>query len=331
MLIFRKFSLWQTFLWTLKSFALFIIWDVLILYSYSFFELQWMKISWKLIALLGVALAFYLGLKNNVSYQRLWEARILWGRIVNTSRSFACLIINMPFWDKAPPSTTARLLILRHIAWLTALRYALRQLTSWEHQAKEDQKTRLIFYVPELQEDYENHLEKNLSSDDLKQILPNKNHPLHILNLQLKSLKDLYKNQAIDSICYTQLNQMVVDLISFQGGCERIKNFPLPRQYASTSMHFVKLFMLILPFGFIDSFVPYTESPWIAISLCILISWIFFVMERIGDYSENPFEGLPNDVPISDISQNIEINLRQLLSPDEELPKPYPQHRGIKF
>tara|TARA_B110000211_G_scaffold229507_1_gene287375 strand:- start:2115 stop:2474 length:360 start_codon:yes stop_codon:yes gene_type:complete len=113
-----------------------------------------------------------------------------------------------------------------------------------------------------------------------------------------------------------------------QGKAERIKNFPFPRQYASTALWVTFVFCALVPLGLI---VLFRDSIWTEM-FCVFISaviiWIFFLMEKIGDYSENPFEGTFNDVPITSISIGIEIDLREMIN-DENIPKPMQAENGF--
>ncbi|MEO0778876.1 MAG: bestrophin family ion channel, partial [Bacteroidota bacterium] len=106
-----------------------------------------------------------------------------------------------------------------------------------------------------------------------------------------------------------------------QGKAERIKNFPFPRQYATVNYFFVVLFVFLLPFGMLSVFVNPSQSHliWFTIPFTVVVSWVFWTMEMIGDYSENPFEGLYNDVPITSMARGIEIDIRQMLD-ETELP-----------
>lgn len=67
---------------------------------------------------------------------------------------------------------------------------------------------------------------------------------------------------------------------------------------------------------------------WLVVPFSALITWIFFLMEKIGDYSENPFEGTYNDVPITSISRGIEIDLREMFN-DSFVPKPVQAQNGF--
>lgn len=70
---------------------------------------------------MGIAVAFYLGFKNNSSYDRTWEARKIWGSIVNNSRSFGSAV--MAFVQSKEHKEEQQELIYRRLAWLTCLRF----------------------------------------------------------------------------------------------------------------------------------------------------------------------------------------------------------------
>jgi putative membrane protein len=110
------------------------------------------------------------------------------------------------------------------------------------------------------------------------------------------------------------LGDLIKDLYDHEGRCERIKNFPFPRQYASLNLYFVWIFIVLLPFGLIQELGRVGDPfVWLAIPFGTLLSWIFYTMEQIGDYSENPFEGLNNDVQMTSIVRTLEIDLLQML------------------
>jgi len=109
------------------------------------------------------------------------------------------------------------------------------------------------------------------------------------------------------------------NLFQQQGASERIKSFPYPRQYASLSHYLVLIFLVLLPFGIVPEFseiaAPFKESnplifeglTWGAVPFCGIVSWVFYIMERMAKVGENPFEGSANDGPISTIARSIEI------------------------
>ena len=117
-----------------------------------------------------------------------------------------------------------------------------------------------------------------------------------------------------------ELQKILNDFYVHQGKCERIKKFPLPRQYANMSFIFVAIFIFLLPFGMVSEFAKMGEyGSWISIPFSVLVAWVYVVMELVGDYSENPFEGLGNDIPMLSLCRAIEIDLREMLG-ETDLP-----------
>lgn len=126
-----------------------------------------------------------------------------------------------------------------------------------------------------------------------------------------------------------QLQSLIASLYDDQGMAERIKNFPFPRQYASTALWLTLVFCLLLPLGMLDLFAGVAGLMWwLSIPLTAVVIWVFFLMEKIGDYSENPFEGTYNDVPITSIARGIEIDLREMIG-DENIPGPIEAENGF--
>lgn len=117
------------------------------------------------------------------------------------------------------------------------------------------------------------------------------------------------------------MERMLVEFYNQQGACERIKSFPFPRQYAFFSYVFVWLFIIVLPYGLLTEMARTSAwHVWLTVPFYTVIAWVFNTMEVVGDTSENPFENSINDVPMTAICRNIEIDLRDMLG-ETELPK----------
>ena len=126
-----------------------------------------------------------------------------------------------------------------------------------------------------------------------------------------------------------EFHKLITSFYEDQGKSERIKNFPFPRQYASVAIWITVVFCVFVPFGLLD--VLNEKEPWmlwICPFLSGLITWVFFLMEKIGDYSENPFEGTYNDVPITSIARGIEIDIREMID-DTNIPEPIKAENGF--
>ena len=146
---------------------------------------------------------------------------------------------------------------------------------------------------------------------------------------QSKRLQDLKDQDHFEDFRHMEFHQLVVSFYADQGKAERIKNFPFPRQYASTALWLTFVFCSLLPFGIMD--VLHDKSGWlfwICPLIVGLVTWIFFLTEKIGDYSENPFEGTYIDVPITSIARGIEIDLREMIN-DKDIPEPIKAENGF--
>ena len=329
MFIGKRFPFWGTVNWSKKYIFIFFIIDIIPILLYKLLDWQWLAIPWQPIALIGIAVSFYLGFKNNSSYDRLWEARKIWGGIVNASRTFTIMsrdfITNEHAKEKLSENdlnTIHKSVVYRHVAWLKALTYQLRLPKPWEHSAKSEDELRKAGGVHH-DEDHFEKLKPYISSNDYEYVMTKGNKASHLLSLQSKELLKLKFDGRIEDFRHMELAKMLGEFYTLQGKSERIKNFPFPRQYATVNYIFVWIFLVLLPFGMLNIFVGVNNiySSWLVLPFTMLVSWVFILMEMIGEYSENPFEGLYNDVPISSMARDIEIDIRQMLD-ETDLPKP---------
>lgn len=294
------------------------------------YEVFDMKISlpWLPIALIGTAVAFLVGFKNNATYGRLWEARQVWGSIINASRSWGIMV--MDFVTSPDRSTSAnelmsihKRLIYRHIGWLTAMRFQLREPRAWENLTRKyNMEYRKHYSIPEHETKLEDELAKFLSPDDFSYTLSKKNRATQLIHLQSADLRKLRDAGLIDGFRHIEMENVLVNLYDQQGKCERIKNFPYPRQFATLNLYFVCLFSILVPFGLLQEFDKLGEHfVWLTVPFSVMVSWVFLTMEKIGEATENPFEGTPNDIPMAALSRNIEIDLREMLD-EKDIPAP---------
>ncbi len=306
-------------LWTRRDIYVLIILATIPTVLFQVFDLKWIAIPWVPVALVGTAAAFIVGFKNTQTYNRLWEARQIWGAIVNTSRTWG--IMSKDF-VKADNSDIQQL-IYRHCAWLTALRFQLRKPQSWENSNKKHNiEYRNYFSVPEWESNLEEELKIYLPEEEYNYVLGKKNRATQLIALQSKHIKNLRANGKIEHYEYVEMERRLADLYDHQGKCERIKNFPYPRQFASINLFFVWLLVLMLPFGMLNEFQKLGEHfVWLTIPFTVIVSWVFTSMEKVGEATENPFEGGANDIPMAALSRTIEIDLRDMLD-EGQLPNP---------
>lgn len=322
----KRYTLFQTLTWSRQYVVAFFLFDTLVVALYQLLDLEWLKIPWQPLSLIGIAVAFYLGFKNNSSYDRLWEARKIWGGIVNTSRAFTVMVRDfvsshdsLKLFNESDLQEIRQAIVYRHIAWLYALTFEMRKLKAWEHDDDYSNLSRERFGTAYSEEQFD-AIKEYLSKEDFEYIMSKGNRSSHLLSLQSKHLMQLRKEGQLEHFRHLEIQSQITELYTLQGKSERIKNFPFPRQYASVNYFFVVLFITLLPFGMLDVFTESSLSIWVAIPFAVVGSWVFWMMEMIGDYSENPFEGLSNDVPISAMARGIEIDIRQMLD-ETDLPE----------
>ncbi len=353
MLTKSRYSAKDMLLWTRWEIITFVAATLVVAVLYDVFGFTFLNVPWTPVALIGTAVAFMIGFQNNSAYGRIWEARKIWGGIVNSSRSWGMKTADMVSNEHASTplpeeelKAIRKTLVYRHIAWLTALRHAMRQARKWEEfeKAHTNREWSRIVHIPERVFSLEDDLFHYLSPEEWEYVLSKNNKAAALLYLQSRHLKNLKEQGLLWEFSFLELENLLEELFTLQGKSERIKNFPYPRQYATLSFSFVRIFLVLLPFGIVPEFAKIGERLietfpiiggnfiWLAVPFCAAVSWVFHTMERIGRVGENPFEGSANDVPISTISRGIEIDLRQLLDEDHNsIPKQFPEEYHVQM
>ncbi|WP_199137653.1 bestrophin family protein [Pedobacter sp. ASV12] len=237
---------------------------------------------------LGTAIAFFIGFNNNQAYDRWWEARKIWGGLVNDSRSFARSLLS--YVPRNPTNDeVVRRMILRHIAFLYALKANLRS-------------TKDLIYI------------KYLSEDEQLQVEKQRNVHNAILHNQAKDLEKLYTSQ-LDGFKFLDINNLLIKFSDEMGMCERIKNTVFPTTYSYLTKVFIWLF--VVSFTLVIS----QDMGWWAIFMGWLVGFVFVSTQINGMSLIDPFENNSSGVPLNQITRTIEINLLQMLG-EEEVPAP---------
>lgn len=349
----KKYSNKAMLRWTRRELRFFFIWASMVTILYQVVGLQWLQIPWTALALVGTAVAFLIGFQSNAVYGRLWEARKIWGGIVNDSRMFTIMVKEMITNEYAAnPATdeeliqTKKTIIYRHIAWLTSLRHAMRSVKPWEsyRMNKRNQEWLNALHIPELEQTLEDDLKLHLQEDEYKLVVSKTNKAATVLSLQAHHLRMLKEKGLIWEFSFLELQGKISELMTHQGKSERIKNFPYPRQFATLGYLFVNIFIFLLPFGIVPEFAEIGSGlirnfplvgnyfVWLAVPFSIIVSWLFNTMQRIGTVGENPFEGSANDVPISTIARGIEIDILEMIGIEkEEIPCPVPADFDVQM
>jgi len=318
----RSYKFTEFVFWTRRSLYWLIALNVVLVTLYQVCGLKWLAVPWSVIFLLGTTVALTAGFKNTQTYNRLWEAQQVWASITGMSRLWGAMAR-----DYVGDDNDARRLVYRHLAWLTALRYQMRDSKAWETFNKASNvEYRKHYDVPERERALEAELVKYVSPEEKNRILVATGKPTEVLSLQSEALKTLLDAGRIPTGSFVELQKILREFHDQQAKSERLKNYPYPRQYAIINVIFVRILCLLLPLGMIDLLVPMNEvvggvfagrMAWLAIPLSVLVSWMYASLDQVGESSANPFEGGANDIPISQICTSIEVDLRQLLGEND--------------
>jgi putative membrane protein len=237
---------------------------------------------------LGTAISILLSFKMNQSYDRWWEARKVWGAIVNDSRS---LVLQLQSLLETPDTPLIQRLAYRQIAWGYCLGQSLRGLSPLAGS------------------------EAFLTQEDRAQVLGHTNKPLALLQLHAQDIQALRLAQAIDVFRHVQLDNTLVRLCDSMGKAERINTTVFPATYRQFLHFIIYLFVITLAIA-LDNVPMIFELP-----LLLLISAAFFLIEKSAHHLQDPFRNRPSDVSVTAIARTVEINIRQLLG-EADVPEP---------
>jgi putative membrane protein len=242
-------------------------------------------------AILATIISLLLAFRSNQAYDRWWEARGLWGAIVNDSRSLTRELTTFLDGDSAACEEIEgfkKRFVHRQIAWCYSLSQSLRKQDPYAKTAG------------------------LLVDEEVKFTHRFSNVPNSLLKLHGLDLKLAYKNGWLNDYQQVQIDGTLSRLCDAMGKCERIKNTVFPVTY-SLYIHFcLYLFIMLLPFGLIEFFGIF-EVP-----LIIAIAAAFLLVEKMAIHLQDPFENKPTDTPTTAISQTIERDLKQMLNDTHE-------------
>jgi putative membrane protein len=295
----------------LASMALYIGWplaylfafDIAVAVAYVYLGQQWIALPHIPLTIFGGAIGVIIGFRNNSSYARWWEARTLWGSIVNYSRTLArqavTLITSQP---EQPPQdelfAMRRTIIHYQIAFVHSLRCQLRKQEPWEELARV------------------------LGPEQVSSLRDQKNPAFEIQTRMGGAIEECFRRSWLDTIRWTALDSTLTALANAQGGAERIANTPMPKQYDYFPQLFVNLYCILLPLGMVANLGLFTPIG------STLVGFIFLALDKIGRDLEGPFDNTVHDVPLTSICRTIEINLRQQLG-EPDVPAPLQPVRGV--
>ncbi|WEK37997.1 MAG: bestrophin family ion channel [Candidatus Pseudobacter hemicellulosilyticus] len=236
--------------------------------------------------ILGTVLSLLLAFRSNQAYDRWWEARMIWGAIVNDSRTFQRQVLSfmqIPYTADGETNEFQKRMVNRQIAWCYSLGNSLRKQNSMEG------------------------LDRYVSKKEMNFIQSIDNAPSAIINLHGKDIRMALEEGWINEFQQVSMDETLTRLCDSMGKCERIKSTVFPTTYSLYLHWALYFFILLLPFGVIE-YVGVIEIP-----LVTMLASFFLLIEKMAVHLQDPFENKPTDTPMTAIARNIERNLKQVM------------------
>lgn len=286
-------STFRLLLWQWRNTLWFIVSASAVVAVHHYLEWTWLQLPALPLGVVGGALGIFVSFRTNSAYDRWWEGRKLWGRLINSSRHLALQLMSyLPTEADGSPSAAQRTLVMRHVAYVHALRCALR--------------TEDAFADPEL---------TRTLPDDPDPLRGETSLPNALLSAQFQALTRLSEAKAIDEFRLSNLDLTIRELLNIQGGCERIKKTPMPRGYGFIAERLIQYFAVLFPMAVVSTLHVWT------IPISLLVCMAFALISEAGRVLEDPFTTFYNGLPLSAISRMIEVDVRQRLGePAQTLP-----------
>jgi ion channel-forming bestrophin family protein len=311
MIVKRNFDLRKVF-WNIRFETLTTLFVATAIYALHTLNIIEIALPFSIAGILGSALAIFIAFRNQSSYARWWEARTIWGGIINNSRIFARQIIanvdNAVTIGKATKSDAdsfKKEMIDRQIAFAHSLRLHLRRQNNLEE------------------------FEHLLSKDEFAEIKQKQNRPNILLHQQGLRIKEAMQKEMLGAFDNISMEPNLATFSNWQGACERIKNTPLPMNYQYFTKLFLYVFIFVLPICLIGDFAK-MNIDFMVIPVSFTICFVFAVMNRVGEINENPFENQMSDIPMTALCNTIERDLKEMLG-ERNLPSKLEPIDGYLF
>ena len=227
-------------------------------------------------SILGFVISLLLVFRTNTAYDRWWEGRKLWGTIVNDTRNLA-LKINAIHTIKSEKDFFKN----------TICNFCFSSKNHLRSQAIDQE---LIF-----NDGVENQRYSKVE-----------NKPLFFINLIQAKLYNLKNQGLISDNEWLLMDKNVNALVDALGGCERIKNTPIPYSYSLFIKKFIFIYVITLPLAFVNQFSYFSA---------LISTFVFYAlvsMEVLAEEIEDPFGEDDNDLPTDQICERIQQNISEI-------------------
>ena len=289
MIISESASVTRLILWQWRFAAMALTAATLVTVGHEVYGYQWFLLPTTPMAVVGAAMGIFVSFRTNSCYDRWWEGRKLWGRLINTSRHYA--IQSLTYVAPTDEESSKRG-IRRHISYVHTLRCLLREQAPLEDEL-------VLQYI---------------DAEEAASYQGSSNMTARLLNAQMSDLRSLSESEELNDFRFSDFDETIRHLLDIQGGCERIKKTPLPRIYGFFSERMILWFSVLFPCSIVG------QMSWGTIFISFLVAFCFKLISETGRVLEDPFNLFWNALPLSALSRTIEVNLLELMG-EEDLPE----------
>ncbi len=300
MFVSYKGSVWGILKWQWKYVLFYSALAGVVVAAKDFLKVEHLTLPSFPLTVVGSAIGIFVSFRTNSSYDRWWEGRKLWGRLINSSRHFCDQVLAyLP--DDDGPSELQRSLVRRHIGYVHVLRCLLRN-----------------------QDPFADADVQAFLTEEERKTLPGQSNLTHaLLNIQQRALSASANEGALQELRLTSFDHTLGALLDIQGGCERIKKTPFPRGYVIISERLILAYGLLFPLGLVNTL------GWFTIPITVLVVMSLLLIGEVGRTLEDPFTTFWPALPLFALSKTIEVNLRERLQ-EKDLPAlPKPNADGV--
>ncbi len=274
---------------SVRPLLLLFAWDVFVVLAFQLAHRPWMDQPALPYSLIGSVLVLFMSVRNSAAYGRWWEARSLWGGVLNNCRCFARQAETLA---RGRPDLTRAM-----IGYAYALRGMLRGT------------------------DLSAEIAQFLSPEMFQRIVGRRNQANGILYEIGREIAQSARQHAIDGSEHAAIDATLSDLADAQGGLERIMRTPLSIQFSLLPGLITRVFCTVLPLSMVQ------QLGWITPLGSTLVGFLFVALDRVGSDLESPFADTVHALPLQAITRGIEIDLLQTIG--EPAPPPILPGDGV--
>lgn len=226
-------------------------------------------------SLLGFVMSLLLIFRTNTAYDRWWEGRRKWGELVNDSRNLSLKLASILKKEEDRD-------------------FFNRMISNFAFASKEHLRNGVDFN------------ELNLNPDEFDSLRSKQHVPLAITEMMFSKINELKSSGTISELEVLYVERNLNSLMDSLGGCERIKNTPIPFSYSLFIKKFIFVYVITLPLALVEQF------SYFAALISTFIFYVLVSLEVLAEEIEDPFGTDENDLPTDQLCFKIKESVEQV-------------------